>query len=108
MDWKMKVRRGVNQVIDQSKQLLGKAKKQALGIGEQTLLAAEIKELRQIKERLYGTLGKEIYVLLLEKGRSSVSVRTPEIKDQFPELEKVISELSAKEMLSKKEEKNQK
>ena len=103
MDWKKKVSRGLNQGLDQSKQLLGKAKKQAQGIGEQTLLTAEIKELRQIKESLYGALGKEIYELLLIKGRSSVSVRTPEIKDQFSELEKVISELSAKEMLSKKE-----
>ena len=108
MNWKKKVSRGLNQGFDQSKQLLGKAKNQAIGIGEKTLLAAEIKELQQRKEDLYGTLGKEIYELLLIKGRSSVSVRTPEIKDQFPELEKVIEELSAKERLSKKEEKNQK
>ena len=106
MDWKKKVSRGLNQGIDQSKLLLDKAKKQAINIGEQTLLSAEIKELRQKENNLYKNLGMEIYGLLLLKGRSSVSVRTPEIKDQFSELEKVISELAAKEMLSEKEEKN--
>ena len=106
MNWKKKVSRGLNQGFDQSKLLLGKAKKQALNIGEQTLLTAEIKELHQKEDNLYRTLGMEIYTLLLTKGRSSVSVRTPEIKDKFPELEKVISELVAKQILVQKEEKN--
>ena len=106
MNWKKKVSSGLNQGFDQSKLLLGKAKKQALDIGEQTLLATEIKELHQKEDNLYRTLGMEIYTLLLTKGRSSVSVRTPEIKDKFPELEKVISELAAKQILVQKEEKN--
>ena len=107
MNWKKKVGRGLNQGIDQSKLLLGKAKKQAVSIGEQTLLSAEIKELHQKEDDLYRALGFEIYELLLTRGRSSVSVRTPEIKDKFSELEKVVSELAAKRKLAQKEEKNQ-
>ena len=106
MNWKKKVGRGLNQGIDQSKLLLDKARRQAKNIGEQTVLNAEIKELQQKEDILYRTLGLEIFTLLLSKGRSSVSVRTPEIKELFPELEKVISELAAKQMLVLKEEKN--
>ena len=107
MNWKKKVSRGLNQGFDQSKFLLGKAKKQALDIGEQTLLSAEIKELSQKEDDLYRALGMEIYSLLLTKGRSSISVRTPEIKDKFSELETVVSELTAKQKFARKEEKTQ-
>lgn len=107
MNWKKKISRGLNQGIDQSKFLLDRAKKQAMDIGEQTLLTAEIKELHQKEINLYGALGKEIYTLLLTRGRSSVSVRTPEVKDKFSELETVVSELETKQNLAQKEEKKQ-
>ena len=105
MDWKKKVSKGLNQGIDQSKLLFKKAKKQALEIGDRTLLDTEIKEMSKKEIELYGVLGKEIYTLLVNGGRSSVSLRTPEIKDMFPELEKLISELETKKMLVQKEEK---
>lgn len=105
MNWKKKVGRSLNQGIDQSKSLLEKAKKQALDLGERTVLETEIKELAKKENELYKTLGKEIYALLVNRGRSSVSVRTSEIKDIFPELEKLISELATKNMLVQKEEK---
>ena len=105
MNWKKKFSHGLNQGFDQSKLLLDKAKKQAIEIGEQTLLSADIKELRQKEDDLYRSLGLEIYTLLLTKGRTSVSVRTPEIKDKFSELETVISELDTMQKLVQKEEK---
>jgi len=105
MNWKKKVSRGFNQSIDQSKILLKKAKNQAQDLGERTLLDTEIKELNKKKIELYSTLGEEIYSLLVNNGRSSVSVRTPEIKDIFSELEKLISELATKKMLVQKDEK---
>ena len=103
MDWKKKVSRSLNQGIDQSKILLDKAKKQALDLGERTLLDTEIKELTRKEDELYKSLGTEIYGLLVNRGRSSVSVRTPEIKDIFPELEMLISDLAVKKMLLEKE-----
>ena len=105
MDWKKKVSKGLNQGIDQSKLLLEKAKKQALEIGDRTLLDTEIKAMNKKESDLYGSLGEEVYALLVNRGRSSVSMRTPEIKDMFSELEKLISELAAKKMLLRKEEK---
>lgn len=105
MDWKKKVGRSLNHGIDQSKVLLEKAKKQAMDLGERTVLDTEIKELSKKEDELYNTLGKEIYALLLNRGRSSVSVKTPEIKDIFPELEQVISLLAVKKMQVEKEEK---
>ena len=98
-----KVGRGLNQGIDQSKSLFEKAKKQALDLGERTLLDTEIKELSKKENELYGALGKEIYALLVNRGRSSVSVRTPEIKDLFPELENLIADLAVKKMVVEKE-----
>ncbi len=103
MNWKRKVSKGLNQGLDQSKVLLEKAKKQALSIGEQTLLNTEIKELQKAEDSLYRKLGEEIYMLLNEKGRSTVSLRTPEIKEIFPELENIISELKSKETMVEKE-----
>ena len=103
MDWKKKFGRGLNQGIDQSKLLLEKAKKQALDLGERTLLDTEIKELSKKENELYLTLGKEIYALLVNRGRSSVSVRTPEIKELFPELDKLIADLAVKRMVVEKE-----
>ncbi len=103
MDWKKKVSKGLNKGIDQSKQLLGRAKNQALSIGEQTVLITEIKELKKKKNLLYLDLGREIYALLVNRGRTSVSLRTAEIKNIFPELEKVISDLAVKEMMIEKE-----
>lgn len=105
MDWKKKVSLGLNQGIDQSKILFGKAKKQALNLGERTLLDAEIKELVLKEDELYKTLGKDIFALLVNRGRSSVSLRTPEIKDIFPELEKLVADLAVKNMQVEKEEK---
>jgi len=99
MNWKKKVSKGLNQGFDQSKQFLDKAKKQALSIGEQTLLITEIKELKKKEDHLYQDLGREIYALLVNKGRSSVSLRTAEIKQIFPQLEKLISDLAVKEMM---------
>ena len=106
MNWKKKVSRGLNQSIDQSKILLKKAKNQALDLGERTLLDTEIKELNKKRIELYSSLGEEIYSLLVNNGRSSVSVRTSEIKDIFPELEKLITDLAVKKMLIEKDKKN--
>ncbi len=103
MDWKKKVSHSLNQGIDQSKILFGKAKKQALDLGERTVLDTEIKELGKKEGELYITLGKEIYALLVNRGRTSVSLRTPEIKEIFPELEKLISDLAVKKMQVEKE-----
>ncbi len=105
MNWKKKVSTGINQGFDQSKQLLTKAKKQAFSIGEQTVLIAEIKELKKQGDHLYQNLGREIYALLVNRGRTSVSLRTAEIKNIFPELEKLISDLAVKEMMLKNEDK---
>ncbi|MDA3941067.1 MAG: hypothetical protein PF693_17445 [Spirochaetia bacterium] len=108
MNWKKKLGKGFNQGIDQSKILLEKAKQQALELGERTVLDTEIKELTKNEDELYGLLGREVYALLVNRGRSSVSVRTPEIKDFFPELERLISDLATKNMLVQKVEKKDK
>lgn len=108
MNWKKKIGRGLNQGIDQSKVLLEKARQQALEIGERTVLDTELKDLTRKETELYEALGREIYALLVNRGRTSVSVRTPEIKDFFPELEKLISELATKNMLAEKVEKKDK
>jgi len=105
MNWKKKVSKSLNQGFDQSKQLLDKAKKHALSIGEQTVLITEIKELKKEEEHLYQNLGREIYALLVSRGRTSVSLRTAEIKNIFPELEKLIADLAVKEMIAKDEDK---
>ena len=108
MNWKKKISRGLNQGIDQSKLFMEKTKQQALELGERTVLDTEIKELNKSVDELYGALGREIYALLVNRGRSSVSLRTPEIKHFFPEIEKVISEVATKNLFAQKVEKKDK
>ncbi len=96
MDWQKKIDKGLNQGIDVSKEILKKAKKKAKKIGDQSLLAFEIKELEKEHRKLVSDLGESIYSLFMENGRSSVSARTPEIKPMLLRLEKVKESLIEK------------
>lgn len=89
MDWQKKIDKGLNQGIDVSKKLIDGAKKKAKKIGDQSLLAFEIKELEKEHTKLVAELGESVYSLFIIDGRSSVSARTPEIKPLLIRLEKV-------------------
>ncbi len=96
MDWQKKIDKGLNQGIDVSRKIIDTAKKKAKKIGDQSLLAFEIKELEKEHVKLVSELGESVYSLFIMDGRSSVSARTPEIKPLLIRLEKVKDQLVEK------------
>ncbi len=96
MDWHKKIDEGINQGLDVSKKVLDKAKKKAKKLGDQSLLAFEIKELEKENTRLIKELGNAVYTLFVDSERSSITSRTAEIKPLLKKLQEVKDSLIEK------------
>ncbi len=96
MNWQEKLDKGLNQGINVSKKIIDKAKVKAREISDQSLLAFEIKELEKEEEKLLKDLGAVVFRLLAEGERSSVSMRTGELKPIFERLKEIENLLSEK------------
>ena len=96
MDWQKKIDKGLNQSIDVSKKLFDKARDKAKKLGDQSLLAFEIKELEKENNQLIKELGESVYMLFGDSGRTSISARTAEIKPILKRLEEVRKALAEK------------
>ena len=103
MDWQKKIDKGINQSIDVSKKILEGAKKKAKKIGDQSVLAFEIKELEKEHAKLLSDMGEAVYALFIDSGRSSVTARTPEIKPLLSRLQQVKEKLAEKKSYLEKE-----
>ncbi len=99
MDWQEKFDKGLNQSIDVSKKLIDKARDKAKKLGDQSLLAFEIKELEKENNKLVKELGENVYTLFADGGRTSISTRTSEIKPLIKRLEEVRESLRQKRSL---------
>ena len=99
MDWQDKIDKGLNQGIDVTKKLIDKARERARKLGDQSLLAFEIKELEKEGNHLTTKLGETVYELFSEGGRTSVSARTAEIKPLLKRLGEVKELLAQKRSL---------
>ncbi len=96
MDWQKKFDKGLNQSIDVSKKLIDKARDKAKKLGDQSLLAFEIKELEKEENKLIKELGESVYTLFADGGRTSISTRTAEIKPIINRLKEVRGSLIQK------------
>jgi len=83
--------------IDASKELLEKAGAKAKELGELGVLKMEIIQLTNMAQKLAAQLGAEVYSALMEKGESSLSADSPEIKDLVAKLDKVEKDIDARE-----------
>ena len=61
MDFKEKVQKTVNQGLEASKDLFGRAKEKAKDLSDIGVLKYEISQLRKQKEHSYEFLGREVY-----------------------------------------------
>ena len=97
MDWREKVEKGISRGLDSSKSWFGKASERARELGEQGVLALEIRQLEsKIKENTK-KLGERVYTVLIEEKQSTVSARTQGVKELLEEIE------SDREMLAEKQ-----
>ncbi len=99
MDWQKKIDKGINEGLDVSKKLIDKAKDKAKKLGDQSLLAFEIKELEREDAQLVKELGNIVYTLFIDGERSSVSTRTAEIKPLLKRMKDVRESLAEKRAL---------
>ncbi len=106
MDFKEKVQKTVNQGLEASKDLFGRAKEKAKDLSDIGVLKYEISQLRKQEEHSYEFLGKEVYSVLIEGGHSTVSQKTPAIKKFLEDLEDIKRRIAAKEELLRKYDKN--
>ncbi len=106
MDFKEKVQKTVNQGLEASKELLGRAKDKAKDLSDIGVLKYEISQLRKQEEQGYQLLGKEVYSLLVGSGHSTVSRKTPAIKKFLEGVEDITKRIAAKEELLRKYDKN--
>lgn len=103
MDWKEKFEKGIHQGLDSSKKLFEGAKDQAKKMGEQGVLALELRQLESKRTDLLIKLGTKVYELLSEQGQSTVTSRSTGVKESLQELEEVSQLLEEKKVALKKE-----
>jgi len=87
MDWKERFEEGLNTSLSASKKFFNEAKHRAREIGDQSVLALEIRQLESRHTDLLTKLGSQVYDLFQDEGRSTVSSRSTGVKETFEEIE---------------------
>lgn len=90
----------VNQGLESSREILGKAKEKARDLGEKGLLRYEISQIERQAEKKFGQLGAAVYEKLVIKDQATVSKDAleellgdiRELKDRLEKLEKDLRE----------------
>ena len=86
----------INQGLESSREILGKAKEKARDLGEKGLLRYEISQIERQAEKKFGQLGAAVYEKLVIKDQATVSKDAleellsdiRELKDRLEKLEK--------------------
>ncbi len=87
MDWKEKFEKGVNQGLDTSKKILHKAKYRAKELGDQGVLAFEIRQLEAKHTDLLTKLGSKVHELLIVEERSTVTKKSGGVKEILEDID---------------------
>jgi acyl CoA:acetate/3-ketoacid CoA transferase beta subunit len=91
----------MKQVMSQGFETTRKGMEQAAGkareLGEKGVLRYEITKLEKEVERRFALLGSHVYRLLTEKGHSTVSQSTPEVKELMAEVKEMQERIEEKE-----------
>jgi hypothetical protein len=84
----------VNQGLESSRELLGKAKEKAKGLGEMGLLRYEITQVERQAEKKFSQLGAAVYEQLVLKDQATVSREAVnELLDDIQELKNRLEKL---------------
>jgi uncharacterized phage infection (PIP) family protein YhgE len=91
----------VNQGLESSREVLGKAKEKAKDLGEKGLLRYEITQIERQAEKKFSQLGATVYEKLVVKDQSTVGREMVgellddirELKDRLEKLEKDLGEV---------------
>ncbi len=95
MSFRERMEKFLQKSVETSKEVLGKAKEKTREAGEKGALKIKIKKLENQAEKKLTMLGSKVYELLVEKGQSTISKGTADIKpllSEIGDLEKDIEE----------------
>ena len=87
----------INQGIDSSKGVLGKAKERAKDLGERGILKFDVMQLERQSMRVMSKLGNEVYEAFHERGKQSVSAGTAGVKELIAELADIERRIAEKD-----------
>ena len=96
-----RIESAINQGIDSSKGVLGKAKDRAKDLGERGVLKFDLMQLERQSMRLMGKLGNEVYEAFHKRGKQSVSPATAGIKELIAELADIERRIEEKDQAFK-------
>ena len=93
----------VNQGLESSREILGKAKEKAKDLGEIGLLRYEISQIERLAEKKFGQLGVKVYEVLVLKDQAAVGKEAVkelledirELKDRLEKLENDLKEVGS-------------
>jgi uncharacterized phage infection (PIP) family protein YhgE len=93
----------VNQGLESSREILGKAKEKAKDLGEKGLLRYEISQIERQAEKKFSQLGAAVYEKLVMKDQATVSkdaleellTDIQELKDRLEKLEADLKEVGS-------------
>lgn len=96
MDFVQSLQKALNEGLDTSRDLFGKAKHKVQDLGEKGVLKFEIMQLQNQAEKLMGRLGSETYRLLKEEQQKSVKSDEESIGKIIGEIDDLREQLQAK------------
>jgi len=85
----------VNQSLESSREILGKAKEKARDLGEKGVLRYEIMQIEKQAEKKFSQLGVRVYEKLVKNDQSTVSKEA--LKELLDEIEELKERLEEKE-----------
>lgn len=97
MDFVERMRKVMTQGFETTKKGLEQAADKAKELGEKGVLKYEIGRLEKEVERKFGLLGSHTYRLLVEKGQTTVSKSTGDIKVLLTEIQDLEKRIGEKE-----------
>jgi hypothetical protein len=98
----------IDQGVENTKKVLNSAAEKAKELGEIGVLKYEISQLEKQVEKRFALLGGNVYSILVEKNKNTVTKSTPEIKELLDEINDIEKKIDEKEDSLKKIENKEK
>jgi peptidoglycan hydrolase CwlO-like protein len=92
----------IDQGVENTKKVLNSAAEKAKELGELGVLKYEINQLEKQVEKRFALLGGNVYSILVEKNKNTVSKSTSEIKELLDEINDIEKRIDQKEAEVKK------
>lgn len=104
MDFLNKMKESISVGMDGSRKFLEKARHKMQDVGESSVIKLEIHQLENQLKQEYTGLGTQVYSILSDGEKNSVSLKTPELKENYSEIERILALIAEKKKLLKVQE----